>query len=148
MCEDTRLDAYPLVDATLTYARTDRCPLIHSSRLIVVDDGCPIMAREVSRLPGREVHVYRTENPMRLERLAETLERVYGRRLDDGALDAATAESLSSRSPRAPLSERVIQARLKPSLRGTRSTGPADRHRRSEERRVGKECRSRWSPYH
>src|SRR5256885_8017336 len=23
-----------------------------------------------------------------------------------------------------------------------------DRHARSEERRVGKECRSRWSPYH
>src|SRR5256885_1751627 len=23
-----------------------------------------------------------------------------------------------------------------------------DRHDRSEERRVGKECRSRWSPYH
>ena len=22
------------------------------------------------------------------------------------------------------------------------------RHQRSEERRVGKECRSRWSPYH
>ena len=27
----------------------------------------------------------------------------------------------------------------------TRATA---RHRRSEERRVGKECRSRWSPYH
>src|SRR3989338_4422241 len=25
---------------------------------------------------------------------------------------------------------------------------PAGRGRRSEERRVGKECRSRWSPYH
>ena len=24
----------------------------------------------------------------------------------------------------------------------------AAKHRRSEERRVGKECRSRWSPYH
>ena len=24
----------------------------------------------------------------------------------------------------------------------------ARKHRRSEERRVGKECRSRWSPYH
>ena len=24
----------------------------------------------------------------------------------------------------------------------------AERHLRSEERRVGKECRSRWSPYH
>ena len=25
---------------------------------------------------------------------------------------------------------------------------PGDPLRRSEERRVGKECRSRWSPYH
>ena len=24
----------------------------------------------------------------------------------------------------------------------------AEEHKRSEERRVGKECRSRWSPYH
>ena len=29
-----------------------------------------------------------------------------------------------------------------------KSCKTADRHRRSEERRVGKECRSRWSPYH
>src|SRR3712207_9136132 len=28
------------------------------------------------------------------------------------------------------------------------SADPAARERRSEERRVGKECRSRWSPYH
>ena len=83
----------PVIDATLTYAKTDRCPLIYSSRLIVVDDGCPIMAREVSRLSGKEVHVYRTEDPMRLERLIEKLERVYGRSLDDGALEAATAEA-------------------------------------------------------
>ena len=27
-------------------------------------------------------------------------------------------------------------------------TMTADRNQRSEERRVGKECRSRWSPYH
>ena len=25
---------------------------------------------------------------------------------------------------------------------------PGDKEARSEERRVGKECRSRWSPYH
>ena len=33
---------------------------------------------------------------------------------------------------------------------GKRSRGGLDlrRHGRSEERRVGKECRSRWSPYH
>ena len=28
------------------------------------------------------------------------------------------------------------------------NTGSYDRGKRSEERRVGKECRSRWSPYH
>src|SRR5438105_15162519 len=34
-------------------------------------------------------------------------------------------------------------------LRGIRrSPGPTGRARRSEERRVGKECRSRWSPDH
>ena len=32
---------------------------------------------------------------------------------------------------------------------GQGSLSPEEaRHRRSEERRVGKECRSRWSPYH
>ena len=30
----------------------------------------------------------------------------------------------------------------------SRAKGEADRFTRSEERRVGKECRSRWSPYH
>ena len=30
----------------------------------------------------------------------------------------------------------------------TRRAMSLGRHRRSEERRVGKECRSRWSPYH
>ena len=28
------------------------------------------------------------------------------------------------------------------------STDPVRKYERSEERRVGKECRSRWSPYH
>ena len=31
---------------------------------------------------------------------------------------------------------------------GTSTVKEAKLHRRSEERRVGKECRSRWSPYH
>ena len=33
-------------------------------------------------------------------------------------------------------------------ISGTICTGRDAAHRRSEERRVGKECRSRWSPYH
>ena len=31
---------------------------------------------------------------------------------------------------------------------GVKAPGFGDRRKRSEERRVGKECRSRWSPYH
>src|SRR3712207_7917195 len=50
-------------------------------------------------------------------------------------ITATMAEAVVSR----PIAERVIQ-RLK--LRMT------PEQLRSEERRVGKECRSRWSPYH
>ena len=35
-----------------------------------------------------------------------------------------------------------------PKDRAVGLTSTVAKHRRSEERRVGKECRSRWSPYH
>ena len=35
-----------------------------------------------------------------------------------------------------------------PAVGGIDSSAPGDHQQRSEERRVGKECRSRWSPYH
>src|SRR2546430_16201703 len=35
-----------------------------------------------------------------------------------------------------------------PTSAGSARGGSSDAARRSEERRVGKECRSRWSPYH
>ena len=37
---------------------------------------------------------------------------------------------------------------LKTTLHHSKSEWAKDRVNRSEERRVGKECRSRWSPYH
>src|SRR5690625_5423881 len=37
---------------------------------------------------------------------------------------------------------------ITPSLGLLRPDGPGELPARSEERRVGKECRSRWSPYH
>src|SRR3712207_7878269 len=57
-------------------------------------------------------------------------------------------------------SERLGEQRSLGALTGTRGSeqndahrsslppGPLGREGRSEERRVGKECRSRWSPYH
>src|SRR5687767_15947393 len=46
-----------------------------------------------------------------------------------------------------PFSLRELEARIKSVLRRTRN-GPTTDGMRSEERRVGKECRSRWWPYH
>ena len=42
-----------------------------------------------------------------------------------------------------------VQQKLIPVVRSGRDlVGESKKRRRSEERRVGKECRSRWSPYH
>src|SRR2546422_10324621 len=43
---------------------------------------------------------------------------------------------------------RAIRSAACPSQRSIRGRAGDRRARRSEERRVGKECRSRWSPYH
>src|SRR2546421_9482286 len=45
-----------------------------------------------------------------------------------------------------PRRERAWRGLVVP-LRGA-CKAPYEEHERSEERRVGKECRSRWSPYH
>src|SRR3712207_9312027 len=45
-------------------------------------------------------------------------------------------------------SKPAASGRWKPSGRPTTRPQRSGASRRSEERRVGKECRSRWSPYH
>src|SRR2546425_9004065 len=42
----------------------------------------------------------------------------------------------------------MLQSGVRASLRSLLFTGDGLALHRSEERRVGKECRSRWSPYH
>ncbi len=82
----------PVVDATLTYARTDRCPLIHSSRMIVVDSTCPIMAEKMSRIDGKDVYIYNIFESDRDERLISRLKDVYGRAVDDETLKIVNKE--------------------------------------------------------
>ena len=53
---------------------------------------------------------------------------------------------LSAGDRRAP--KMVVTSEQGKFLLKRRPKGKDDLYRRSEERRVGKECRSRWSPYH
>src|SRR5258705_8163299 len=70
-----------------------------------------------------------------------------------GGLDVVTWEEALSASGKAP-PHRVIDTDMAAILYTSGSTGKpkgvvlSHRNMRSEERRVGKECRSRWSPYH
>src|SRR3989475_4234139 len=59
--------------------------------------------------------------------------------------ETIVAANIFSQTRTAPL------VRFAPAGRAVRGTASASRRpplKRSEERRVGKECRSRWSPYH
>lgn len=81
-----------VIDSTLTYAKTERCPLIHSCRLIVVDDGCPLMAEKLSELREKDVYVYRLNEPGNIQGLRDKLENVYSRRFDEKMSDAAAVK--------------------------------------------------------
>src|SRR5256885_10645146 len=64
-------------------------------------------------------------------------------------LGALVLQTLHYRVAAPPaLRERVLQSGWKDLAQLPWIGAPAQHHERSEERRVGKECRSRWSPYH
>src|SRR2546422_1275078 len=76
-------------------------------------------------------------------------------RTPDQRVRVFVSSTLDELAPeRAAAREAITQLRLTPVLfeSGARPYPPRELYRaylaRSEERRVGKECRSRWSPYH
>ena len=66
-----------MIDATVTYAKTDKCPLIHSSKLIVVEDYCRIFTRELEKLAHKQIYIYNGN----IDELKMKLYEVYGRRI-------------------------------------------------------------------
>ena len=69
-----------LVNATITYAKTDKCPLIHSSKLIVCENFCEIMTREISAL-NKNVFIYESGQE---DNLIAEINNIYGfRKLRD-----------------------------------------------------------------
>lgn len=69
-----------LVNATITYAKTDKCPLIHSSKLIVCENFCEIMTREISSL-NKNIFIYESGQE---DNLIAEINNIYGfRKLRD-----------------------------------------------------------------
>ena len=67
----------PLIDATYTYARTDKCPLIHSAKVIVMDDSCKTFLEKMTGLLGDRILPFKDR-----ETLIGDLERLYGKPFD------------------------------------------------------------------
>src|SRR5260221_12670789 len=64
------------------------------------------------------------------------------------AIAAGAAAVMAERAPSVPLPDHVALVNV-PNVRRALALAAAKFYpRQSEERRVGKECRSRWSPYH
>ena len=73
---------------------------------------------------------------------------LYGAKMMQPGLTAADSEENSLRPQHLEdyVGQEKVKQNLKIYLEAARRRGEA--MDRSEERRVGKECRSRWSPYH
>src|SRR5215207_10931165 len=67
--------------------------------------------------------------------------RRHTRSTRDWSSDVCSFRSLAAKGGVAPADQAALAA-------AAAVVGEIDRRQRSEERRVGKECRSRWSPYH
>src|SRR2546426_9404070 len=87
--------------------------------------------------------------------------RAYGlmlrwwRMVENQPMRCTTSSGLHARAARAARAAKTARGLRTPHLLGAGPTQqaldltlPRQLRRRSEERRVGKECRSRWSPYH
>ena len=64
------------------------------------------------------------------------------------SLCSATREAATVKGPRTAMKSGPHLPQLEKALAQKRRPNAAKKKKRSEERRVGKECRSRWSPYH
>ena len=79
----------PLIDATVTYAKTDKCPLIHSSKLIVIGKTCPTMKQALQELKDKNIYVYDNE-----KNLISELKKFYSFDKIDGEILSSIRKKL------------------------------------------------------
>ncbi|MCI5997884.1 MAG: 2-hydroxyacyl-CoA dehydratase family protein [Peptoniphilaceae bacterium] len=67
-----------IINSTLTYAITNKCPLIYNAKLIVTDNSCPMFSKILKENLNEKIFVY--EN---LEDLKKKIKSVYNRTFDE-----------------------------------------------------------------
>ena len=68
-------DLCSIIDSTLTYAMTKKCPLLYNAKLIVVDNSCPLLLKVLKDNLKDKVFFYDGN----LENLKNRVEEVYNR---------------------------------------------------------------------
>ncbi len=51
-------DLCSIIDSTLTYATTKKCPLIYNAKLIIVDNSCPLLAKILKENLKEKIYIY------------------------------------------------------------------------------------------
>ena len=106
------------------------------------------MAKKQSEILSDELEVLRTEIKLITEKGDEAAEDEVTRA--ESLLEEFKAKEVIRQKAlkREADVDEVMRAALNPARTETTTPGAPTVISRSEERRVGKECRSRWSPYH
>ena len=112
----------------------------------MVPCGAGSLERTPRMLPKILTSIFGSRNDRLLKQYRRAVERINAlesefERLDDAALRAKTDDFRQRLSAGTALDDLLPEAFAVVREAGKRTL-------RSEERRVGKECRSRWSPYH
>ena len=101
---------------------------------------------EIGNLPGKEFRIMKVKMIQdlgnRMEAKIEKIQEMFNKDLEE--LKNRHLEELKNKQTE--MNTTIIE--MKNILEGINSRITEAEERRSEERRVGKECRSRWSPYH
>lgn len=102
-----------MIDATVTYGKRNRCPLIHSASLIIVDDYCPLREKEIKKLEeiGKKVYVYHFKKEDACQDLIGYLKAFYGTSFLEEKLELSIQRSKE-------INEKINRLRMETELSG------------------------------
>lgn len=101
-------DLCSIIDSTLTYAMTKKCPLLYNAKLVVVDNSCPLLLKVLKDNLKDKIFFYDGN----LENLKNRVEEVYNRDFSETNFLKAVELSKNISSKLEKLSKTDIESRF------------------------------------